>query len=148
MPLEGTELNPVRITLGETRTTATAWQQRARNATTTTAMTDGMPKATPQDVIRRYFQRNEQTDVEVTHITQGHTRNLTYTLVPNSLACFALGPDSHIAIHTPGEEHSLHVTGPTWFAIHHPRGDVMAPKRHKFVDACHIKIEGIVGGAW
>ena len=148
MPLEETELNPVRITLGETRTTATAWQQRVRNATITTAMTDGKPKATPHDVIRRYFRRNEKSDVEVTQITQGHTRNLTYTLVPNSLACFALGPDSHIAIHTPGEEHSLHVSAPTWFAIHHPRGDVRTAAWHKIVDACHIKIEGIVGDAW
>ena len=148
MPLEGTELNPVRITLGETHTTATAWQQRARNATTTTAMTDGIPKHTPHDVIRRYFPKNEQGDVEVTQITQGHTRNLNYTLHPNSLACFALGPDSHITIHTPGEEHSMHISAPTWFAIHHPRGNVVTAARNKFVDACQINIEGIVGNAW
>ena len=149
MPLEGTELNPVRITMGETHTTATAWQQRVRNATTTSSMSDGMPESTPKDVIRRFFPKRSKFTWK-SHRSRKEVRGTlnTHTLHPNTVACFALGPDSHITIITPGEEHSMHISAPTWFAIHHPRGNVTTAARHKYIDECRISIQGIVGKVW
>ena len=42
----------------------------------------------------------------------------------------------------------MHISAPTWFAIHFPRGNVATAARHKYIDECTINIQGIIGTVW